>query len=141
MTCPCHSLLSGREGSLSLALPRHVRNLLKSQHDCNKVNTNFFNANLCFQAEAEVFLWRYLAMFATYGVAFVVYCKRLPESLRPGSFDIWWSSHTLWHLLLIVAMWCQTDAIESFLARGPSWDGFRCDDMGAAGLHTPRYGS
>lgn len=36
-----------------------------------------------------------------YGAGAVVFVTRFPESIWPGNFDIWWSSHTLWHLLVV----------------------------------------
>lgn len=37
-----------------------------------------------------------------YGVGAVVFITRFPESFWPGYFDIWWSSHTIWHLLVVI---------------------------------------
>lgn len=38
-----------------------------------------------------------------YGAGAIFFVTRFPESLWPGSFDIWWSSHQIFHLLVVGA--------------------------------------
>ena len=33
----------------------------------------------------------------------VIYAARVPERLKPGSFDIWGSSHQIFHVLVVLA--------------------------------------
>jgi adiponectin receptor len=44
-----------------------------------------------------------LLMFLFYGVGTIIYVTRLPESLYPGQFDIWFNSHQLWHIFVLAA--------------------------------------
>ncbi|OAL72376.1 hypothetical protein A7D00_3375 [Trichophyton violaceum] len=45
------------------------------------------------------------------GVAF--YVTRIPESLRPGKFDIWFNSHQIFHILVVLATISQVIGIWS----------------------------
>lgn len=40
---------------------------------------------------------------AIYAAGAFVFVTRVPESIWPGKFDIWWSSHQIWHLLVVTA--------------------------------------
>jgi len=45
----------------------------------------------------------YLLEGIIYGAGAFFFITRIPESIWPGSFDIWWSSHQIFHLLVVVA--------------------------------------
>jgi len=55
-------------------------------------------------------LWGVLSMLLLYLAGFGFYWTQLPEKCRPGTFDLWCSSHQLWHLFvfLAAAVWEQT---------------------------------
>lgn len=38
-----------------------------------------------------------------YGTGAFFFITRFPESVWPGSFDIWWSSHQIFHVLVVIA--------------------------------------
>ncbi|KAG8347717.1 adiponectin receptor protein 1 [Trypanosoma vivax] len=46
---------------------------------------------------------RLMTMMLLYGVGVVVYAFQLPESLCPGRFDIYFSSHQIWHVFVLAA--------------------------------------
>ncbi|KAK9779302.1 hypothetical protein SCAR479_03784 [Seiridium cardinale] len=45
----------------------------------------------------------YLAEGGIFLLGAVVYATRFPERLRPGTFDIWGSSHQIFHILVVLA--------------------------------------
>jgi len=45
----------------------------------------------------------YLLEGLIYAAGAFFFISRVPESIWPGSFDIWWSSHQIFHLLVVVA--------------------------------------
>jgi adiponectin receptor len=44
-----------------------------------------------------------MLMFLFYGLGTIIYVTRIPESLYPGQFDYWFSSHQLWHIFVLAA--------------------------------------
>ncbi|RHW69928.1 hemolysin-III related [Trypanosoma brucei equiperdum] len=44
-----------------------------------------------------------LLMMGLYGVGVMIYALKVPESLYPGEFDIYLSSHQLWHVFVLCA--------------------------------------
>ena len=40
---------------------------------------------------------------AVYGVGAFFFVTRIPESIRPGKFDVWGGSHSIFHALVVVA--------------------------------------
>jgi len=40
---------------------------------------------------------------ALYIIGAVIYAARVPERLKPGRFDIWGSSHQIFHVLVLLA--------------------------------------
>ena len=64
-------------------------------------------AHFCLAAPADeiaLLLPPILKMFAGYGIGFVFYVTGLPESRRPGSFDLRpFGSHFMWHLAVLQA--------------------------------------
>jgi predicted membrane channel-forming protein YqfA (hemolysin III family) len=50
------------------------------------------------------------------GAGFGFYVTKIPESLLSnGTFDIFGSSHQIWHLLVFVSMYCIYSLLEEFL--------------------------
>ena len=45
-----------------------------------------------------------LAMGAFYVVGAIVYLFRIPERWWPGTFDLWFSSHQIWHMMIVAAV-------------------------------------
>ena len=45
----------------------------------------------------------------TYALGLVFYLLKFPEKFFPVKFDIWFNSHTIWHLLVFAA------SVENFL--------------------------
>ena len=45
----------------------------------------------------------YLLEGAIYGLGAFFFAARIPESIRPGKFDIWLSSHQIFHVLVVIA--------------------------------------
>ncbi len=43
-------------------------------------------------------------MGAFYVVGAMVYLFQIPERWWPGTFDLWFSSHQIWHLMIIAAV-------------------------------------
>jgi len=48
-------------------------------------------------------MWRLFVMGGLYITGAFIYAKRCPECCAPGKFDLWWSSHPIWHLFVIAA--------------------------------------
>jgi len=48
--------------------------------------------------------WYLIAMGVFYLVGAAIYLTRIPERFSPGKFDIWFSSHQLWHMLIFIAV-------------------------------------
>jgi adiponectin receptor len=56
----------------------------------------------------------------------VVYANRWPEKWRPGTFDVWFSSHQLWHLAILAGIYYHYKSVEGFLAMSR---GFACSGV------------
>lgn len=56
-----------------------------------------------FDPHVSVMLGPLLLMGALYTVGAVVYATKFPERLYPGRFDVFFSSHQLWHLFVLAA--------------------------------------
>lgn len=46
----------------------------------------------------------HVQLFAYLGAGFVCWASKFPERLAPGRFDIWFHSHSLWHLGVMASM-------------------------------------
>ncbi|KAK4542148.1 hypothetical protein LTR36_006995 [Oleoguttula mirabilis] len=55
------------------------------------------------QLEKQMGLWWVVGQGVLYIVGAAVYAARVPERLRPGRFDIWGSSHQIFHVLVVLA--------------------------------------
>jgi adiponectin receptor len=53
---------------------------------------------------------------AIYGIGAFFFVTRIPESIRPGKFDIWCSSHQIFHVLVVIASLAHLYGV---------WDSFR----------------
>ncbi|EQC36196.1 hypothetical protein SDRG_06307 [Saprolegnia diclina VS20] len=51
----------------------------------------------------QIVLKPLLAMGGLYVLGAVFYGTRFPERLYPGTFDVWFSSHQLWHICVVLA--------------------------------------
>lgn len=49
------------------------------------------------------FSWGMIGMLSSYGLGFVFYSTKWPESKYHGKFDIFFHSHQIWHALIFVA--------------------------------------
>jgi len=60
--------------------------------------------------EVRIFLPRIIFMYLMCGSAFIFYIAKIPESLLPGKFDIFGSSHQWWHVIIwaCLAYWHHT---------------------------------
>jgi adiponectin receptor len=56
-----------------------------------------------FGPENWIFLCGMLLMLGLYAVGLFFWLTRIPERLMPGYFDIWFSSHQIWHILIVAA--------------------------------------
>ena len=54
--------------------------------------------------EVAIFLPSVLYMLACYFIGFLFYSTGLPESVRPGMFDLRGGSHLLWHVAVLAAI-------------------------------------
>lgn len=54
--------------------------------------------------------WLIVSMAVTYLSGLVFYIRKIPECWVPYKFDIWFNSHTIWHLFVLLA------ALETFFA-------------------------
>jgi len=70
-------------------------------------------------SELEHYLPPLVAMLGFYALGFFFYRSRFPECRWPGRFDIWFHSHQLWHLCVVLAIlvWEWT-LIKAFVVRG-----------------------
>ncbi|TAQ83133.1 hypothetical protein B7494_g8544 [Chlorociboria aeruginascens] len=53
----------------------------------------------------------YLLELTLYGIAVSLYAFRIPERLAPGKFDIWGSSHQIFHVAILCAMYTHVTAL------------------------------
>lgn len=53
----------------------------------------------------------YLLELAFYGTGVIMYAFRIPERLAPGKFDIWGSSHQIFHIAILCAMYTHLTAL------------------------------
>jgi adiponectin receptor len=54
----------------------------------------------------------------------MIYKFKIPERFYPGKFDIWFSSHAIWHVFVLLGALAQTNlVIYGFLSRHtpPDW--------------------
>lgn len=54
--------------------------------------------------ETALFVPRILIMLSLYLIGLLFFLTRLPESAHPGRFDIWFSSHFLWHTFVFTGV-------------------------------------
>ncbi|KAF0534062.1 HlyIII-domain-containing protein [Gigaspora margarita] len=62
-----------------------------------------YGLNVCYNIIA--FKWM-LSTILIYFVGAIIYGARVPEKLSPGSFDIWGSSHQIFHVFVVLACIC-----------------------------------
>ena len=48
--------------------------------------------------QADVFLWKFLAMLSFYLMGFLAFSYSWPERMRPGRFDLVGHGHQIWHV-------------------------------------------
>ncbi|UKZ59265.1 uncharacterized protein TrAtP1_000584 [Trichoderma atroviride] len=53
----------------------------------------------------------YLLELTFYGTGVTLYAFRIPERLSPGTFDIWGSSHQIFHIAILCAMYTHVTAL------------------------------
>lgn len=68
------------------------------------------------EADRALMLGPSLLMFACYGVGFVFWKSRLPESALPGRFDLALASHSWWHALVLAAALTWDEACHRMLS-------------------------
>lgn len=56
-----------------------------------------------FDPHVTVMLGPLLLMAALYVIGATIYATRFPERFYPGRFDVWFSSHQLWHVCVVAA--------------------------------------
>jgi adiponectin receptor len=56
-----------------------------------------------FDPHVTVMIGPLLIMAALYIAGAVIYATRFPERFYPGRFDVWFSSHQLWHICVVAA--------------------------------------
>ncbi|PYH40596.1 hemolysin III family protein [Aspergillus saccharolyticus JOP 1030-1] len=62
-------------------------------------------------------MYWYLLELSLYGIGVSLYASRIPERLAPGRFDIWGSSHQIFHLAILGAMYIhQIALLQGFTA-------------------------
>ncbi|KAK2742831.1 hypothetical protein FQN57_005122 [Myotisia sp. PD_48] len=62
-------------------------------------------------------LWYYLVESSIHALAVLIYATRLPESLKPGRFDMWFNSHQIFHSLAVLATVIHTLALWNVFDR------------------------
>ena len=70
------------------------------------------------EAEMRAQLPGFLGMFAFYGAGALLFVLQFPERAFPGVFDLWFSSHQLWHVCVLAAVvswssFCEGYVLES----------------------------
>lgn len=51
----------------------------------------------------HIVMWALLGMFGNYFIGFCFFVSRIPERWIPQKFDIWGSSHQIWHVFVVIA--------------------------------------
>jgi len=50
----------------------------------------------------QLFLWRIVVMYLLFGCGFAIWQLRIPERWFIGKHDIWFSSHQIWHIFVML---------------------------------------
>jgi len=58
-----------------------------------------------------LFSLRLFGMLCFYGLGFVFYYSRFPESCSPGKYDLWLHSHQFWHICVFLAVYIWEGAL------------------------------
>ncbi|KAI8144150.1 hemolysin-III related-domain-containing protein [Fennellomyces sp. T-0311] len=66
----------------------------------------------------------FIAMCIFYTLAALTYAGRIPERLSPGSFDIWFQSHSIFHIILLFGL---TSYYSAILQGRDFWDAQESD--------------
>jgi adiponectin receptor len=74
------------------------------------IKIHIITSGLQLSAVAPTYSW-FLLMMLLYMLGTIVYVLRFPECRWPGKFDIWFSSHQLFHVLVLVATLVNCHAI------------------------------
>lgn len=56
-----------------------------------------------FDPHVTVMIGPLLLMGALYTMGAIIYATKFPERFYPGRFDVWFSSHNLWHIFVVAA--------------------------------------
>ena len=65
--------------------------------------------------ELSLFMRPVLWTIVLYACGFAIWGLALPESLRPGSYDLRGGSHLLWHLAVLAAVVCFDHGVQGML--------------------------
>lgn len=71
------------------------------------------NYTLLYYEKRKFILLGCLLMAIFYGIGMFFWVSKIPEKFKPGYFDIWGQSHTIWHIFVIFAStswyWCMLE--------------------------------
>jgi len=76
--------------------------------------THFVAVHGVYSQEAS-YIHYLIAMFGFFAVGFAVFRFKFPESVWPGRFDLWVSSHQIWHILIALGAYCWYLGLTRFL--------------------------
>eukprot|EP00658_Telonema_sp_P-2_P082643 TRINITY_DN8775_c0_g1_i9.p1 TRINITY_DN8775_c0_g1~~TRINITY_DN8775_c0_g1_i9.p1 ORF type:complete len:157 (-),score=9.22 TRINITY_DN8775_c0_g1_i9:181-651(-) len=66
-------------------------------------------------SDQSVFIMYLFAMFGSFGAGFFFYITKVPEKLSPGTFDRFFASHQVWHVLVALGAYCWYCGMTSYL--------------------------
>lgn len=56
--------------------------------------------------------WSMLSFGVYYVIGAIIYAMRFPERFFPGKFDVWFHSHQIFHVLIVIAAWIHLNNIQ-----------------------------
>lgn len=59
---------------------------------------------------------RILLGYLSYGLGVVVYISRFPERFWPGTFDIFGSSHQIWHIFVLMGAYFVHSGLLNYIS-------------------------
>ncbi|KAI0160751.1 mPR-like GPCR protein [Xylariaceae sp. FL1272] len=65
---------------------------------------------LDYMMQSASMYWYFLEILV-YGSSILLYAFRIPERLSPGTFDIWGSSHQIFHVAILCGMWAHASGL------------------------------
>lgn len=68
-----------------------------------------------FDSETGMIFFRIVFLYLILALAFFFYFSSIPERFSPGTFDFFFSSHQIWHLLTFLAAFYHQMTLEIFL--------------------------